>query len=192
MTSKIKISKVSGQPNFEAMQVFKVIDYPLEPRDYKPYAQTRLCVADGDFIVSMWAFEAEPSRQSRLMGVFDLGAAVLAIQTSPAGGALVQRIDRGDQNKIPQSLTEQEVHIHSYMGEDLQGIYWATTVRIKKEALKNRFEVELENGTRFLGNVYKLCEDGQWTHKGSLFPAQFEPFDPYAAGNMGEIEVVDY
>ena len=44
-----KISLIEGQPVWDALPVGKIIYYPLEKRDYRPFAQARMCVNETDF-----------------------------------------------------------------------------------------------------------------------------------------------
>ena len=62
-----KISIIEGQPIWDALPVGKIIHYPLEKRDYRPFAQVRMCVNQTDLFLRMWAFEARPSAQSALI-----------------------------------------------------------------------------------------------------------------------------
>ena len=62
-----KISLIEGQPVWDALPVGKIIYYPLEKRDYRPFAQARMCVNETDFFLRLWAFETRPSPESVLM-----------------------------------------------------------------------------------------------------------------------------
>lgn len=48
-----KISLIEGQPVWDALPVGKIIYYPLEKRDYRPFAQARMCVRNGFFSASV-------------------------------------------------------------------------------------------------------------------------------------------
>ena len=43
------ISMITGDPLWNSLPAAKIINYPLEKADYKPYAQARLCVSNDDF-----------------------------------------------------------------------------------------------------------------------------------------------
>ena len=38
------ITIVDGRPQLDSLPVGKIVNYPLEKRDYRPFAQFRLCV----------------------------------------------------------------------------------------------------------------------------------------------------
>lgn len=56
-----KISLIEGHPVWDALPVGKIIYYPLEKRDYRPFAQARMCANKTDFFLRLWAFETHPS-----------------------------------------------------------------------------------------------------------------------------------
>lgn len=62
-----KISLIEGHPVWDALPVGKIIYYPLEKRDYRPFAQARMCANKTDFFLRLWAFETHPSPESVLM-----------------------------------------------------------------------------------------------------------------------------
>jgi hypothetical protein len=43
------VSMITGDPLWNSLPAAKIINYPLEKADYKPYAQARLCVSNDDF-----------------------------------------------------------------------------------------------------------------------------------------------
>ena len=46
-----KISLIEGHPVWDALPVGKIIYYPLEKRDYRPFAQARMCANKTDFFL---------------------------------------------------------------------------------------------------------------------------------------------
>ena len=53
-------------PRFDVLPTYKITCYPLEKRDYKPFAQGQLCLTPGQLCIRLWAFEARPRPQSML------------------------------------------------------------------------------------------------------------------------------
>ena len=58
------ISMITGEPLWNSLPAAKIINYPLEKADYKPYAQARLCISNDDLHIQMLAFEVEPEEKS--------------------------------------------------------------------------------------------------------------------------------
>ena len=67
-----KVRLFLGAPDFETLHVAKLREYPLEPRDYKPYAQARICFAADGLHVQLLSFESKPLPQSEVRAVFAL------------------------------------------------------------------------------------------------------------------------
>ena len=42
------ISMITGEPLWNSLPAAKIINYPLEKADYKPYAQARVCISNDD------------------------------------------------------------------------------------------------------------------------------------------------
>lgn len=61
-----KVRLFLGAPDFETLHVAKLREYPLEPRDYKPYAQARICFAADGLHVQLLSFESKPLPQSEV------------------------------------------------------------------------------------------------------------------------------
>ena len=57
------ISMITGDPLWNSLPAAKIINYPLEKADYKPYAQARLCVSNDDLYIQLLAFEVDPENQ---------------------------------------------------------------------------------------------------------------------------------
>ena len=69
-----KVKLFHGQPDFESLHVAKIIDYPLEKRDYKPYSQCKLCFAPDGFHIQFLSFEAAALAASCMKAVFNFDA----------------------------------------------------------------------------------------------------------------------
>ncbi len=82
-----KVRLFLGAPDFETLHVAKLREYPLEPRDYKPYAQARICFAADGLHVQLLSFESKPLPQSEVRVVLALtpGAPPLIISLRADG-----------------------------------------------------------------------------------------------------------
>lgn len=200
-----KVSKITGSPSYDSLPVAKVVTYPLEKRDYRPFAQNILCVSDTCLHLRMWAFEVNPPAMSRLEAVLyifeDAPDTALAIVAIPAG----QSSDGGDvigccllKNgaEVPVSAEIekklQSIVLHPHNGEDLQGVYWGYTIDIPLTLLEEwGGRTRLRSGSRFPGNFYKICAEQPYIHYGCFAKADFEG-NPYLSASMGDFEVVTY
>lgn len=175
-------------PRMDALPIYKIIDYPLEQRDYKPFAQVRLCVTPTHLVLELWAFEMHPRPESRLRAVFTTRESqeLLFVECWATGRTdCWVRTPAGDR-----SVT---VTSHSLGGEDLQGVYWGAGVHLPRTLLEGQFGRScVQVGGILLGNVYKLSDSPEKPHKGSLFPADFAGGREYALPSMGEFQIVNY
>lgn len=175
-------------PRLDALPTYKIIDYPLETRDYKPFAQTRLCMTPAELVVQMWAFEAVPRSESMLELVF----------TTPEVSSLLfaQCFAKGRVNcfvRTPKGDRPLTVISHSLSGEDLQGIYWGITIGFPRTLLEELFgKGSADVGKSLMGNVYKLSDNKEKPHKGSLAPADFAGGKEHSLGSMAEFKIVNY
>jgi hypothetical protein len=197
-----KVCKVGAQPNYDSLPIAKVIRYPLEPRDYRPFAQHILCVGEECLHLRMWAFELSPSPQSRLECVLYLFAkapdTALAIVSVPGetGVDIVGCCLLKDGQELPVSPALerklQSIAVHPHSGEDLQGAYWGCTIDIPLKLLQEwSGKTLLKPGDSFPGNFYKICQGGQREHLGCWHDADFSG-NPYLLDSMGTFEVVSY
>ena len=175
-------------PQLETIPTYKITDYPLEKRDYKPFAQAKICLTPQELLIQMWAFEMVPMPESRLQAVFTTPESTnLLVVTAEAGGrcSCVARGPGGDKPL--------DAIFHSLDGEDLQGIYWGATAAIRRTAVENVLgQGCTETGKALLGNFYKLSSNPQKPHQGSLYPADFAGGREYALPSLGEFRIVRY
>ncbi|MEG0540733.1 MAG: hypothetical protein RR528_00235 [Angelakisella sp.] len=175
-------------PRLDALPTYKIIDYPLETRDYKPFAQTRLCVTPAELMVQMWAFEMVPSKESTLEAVFTTASSQKLLFARCAAEGKVSCFVRTPQGDRPLTAIS-----HSLSGEDLQGIYWGITITLPRTLLEELFgKGAVDVGSTLLGNIYKLSDNKEKPHKGSLAPADFAGGREYALGSMAEFKIVNY
>ena len=186
-----KVFRISALSQLDSLPVAVIKDYPLEKRDYKPYAQCNICLDERSLFVRMWAFEVSPPEGSELRGVFYLfparPGAALVVSMSPDSGCDFFMLEDGKERAInpPQGFA-----VHPHNGEDLQGIYWGGLAALPLDWLASLGgSLSLGAGSAFPGNFYKLCPGPESGHKGSYFPADFFG-NPYCEKNMGGFLVV--
>ena len=175
-------------PNLDALPTYKITDYPLEKRDYRPFAQAKVCVTPTQFFLQMWAFEAAPRPLSRLEGVFTTRESQkLLVGWAQADGScgFLARTLEGDRPL--------DCLAHTLDGEDLQGVYWGVTLTLSRDLLERELGPGcLEEGGELLGNFYKLSNDPGKPHRGSMVPADFAGGREYALGSLATFRVVRY
>lgn len=175
-------------PRMDTLPVYKITSYPLEPRDYKPFAQARLYLTPSELLLELWAFEMLPQPESRLRAVFCTAACdTLLVVECHAGGRVDCRAES------PAGARDLSVTSHTLAGEDLQGIYWGAAVSIPRTLLEQLFGKGcVDVGRSLLGNVYKLSDSAKKPHKGSLHPADFAGNREYTLGSLAQFQIVNY
>ena len=182
-----RVCTVQDRAGLDALPVAKIIDYPLEERDYRPFAQNILCRLPGGYRLRMWAFEVSPGEDSELRAVLALfgntGASLHArvwIEGEPRHQVTLYR--NGEE------LPVEDCEFRNYGGEDLQGVYWGGEFFFRDELLEALAGPVLKQpGQGFPGNFYKICPD---KHYGSFSPVNWD--DPYGADSMGRFVIVEY
>lgn len=178
-----KISSLPDLSGADSLMVAKIIDYPLEKAEYKPYAQGRLCLLPHGLAVQLWAFEASPSRLSRLQVVLQKGDIPLSATLWSTGKLEV--LWKG--NPCGSVCT-----LSPLWGEDQQGPYWGGSMVFDRAMLEEAWGSQsLQPDSVLQGNLYKLSDDTHKPHCGSLFPANFAA-NPYGGGSLGRFEFVSY
>jgi hypothetical protein len=194
-----------GEANFDSAPVAKITDYPLEERDYRPFAQCVLCLAGGRLHLRMWAFEVSPPAGSELRCVFypypaapERGLEIAFTHSARDDvGVSFYPVENGARREITPVLLKSisaDFQIRAHTGEDLQGVYWGATASVALkflEKLGGKAALTLAPGDSFPGNFYKLLPTGKYAHMGSCFPAKF-PDAPFSRDSMGTFSVVAY
>jgi len=196
MQKSFKVSRITGAPRFDSLPVAKITRYPLEERDYMPYAQCILCVGEDSLTLRMWAFEVSPPAASSLRCVLYLypgrQSDALCVDIYPDGTARVALMRDARLGEDPVVIPSGLYRLKPLAGEDLQGVYWGGTVTIPLDELSELGgPLGVESGNSFPGNFYKLCTREPFVHAGSCFPADFAG-NPYSRENMGDFQVVSY
>ncbi|MEG2916117.1 MAG: hypothetical protein RR839_06730 [Oscillospiraceae bacterium] len=178
-----RISLTKENTNFDVLPVALIKNYPLEKRYYKPYTQAKLCFSSDGLSCQLMAFEAIPEKNSQLK-------LVLCFETD-----LPFIVDIYSDNrktaKIGETDVEDEVKFHFFNGEDLQGKYWGANITLDNSTIKKYFnDFVIANNKKISGNIFKLCENGEKVHYGSLYPVDFKSKNPYE--QYGEFIITDY
>ena len=188
-----KIFSVSNLSQLDSIPVAVIKHYPLEERDYKPYAQCNLCLDEQSLLLRMWAFEVLPPPGSEMRGVFYLFAdqpqTALVVSLRPDGSCAFSLLEDGAERAVnaPQGFVA-----HPHSGEDLQGVYWGSLIPLPLDWLSSLAgRVTTQAGDAFEGNFFKLCKGPEMVHYGSFFPADF-PGAPYQKKSMGKLLVASY
>ena len=186
---------ITGEPLWNSLPAAKIINYPLEKADYKPYAQARACVSNDDFYIQLLAFEVEPEEKSTVgfaLAPFsneDGGRKYFWLSTNRTGALVGKFIDGTSGNEIDIS---KNISVRIYTGEDEQGVYWSSNFTLPLSLIEKLFgKSYLEPGHKMKGNFYKLC-DGKRPHYGSYYPADFTDINPLGSKYFGDFELVLY
>lgn len=188
------VSRITPPPVFDSLPVAKTLLYPLEKRDYKPYAQNCICVSRESLYLRMWAFEVSPMPDSTLSCVLylypDTPERALRVDYRSDGSAAFSALEDGLHSAACPQVAGAAVT--PFGGEDLQGVYWGGLIRLDFPLLEQwGGPVRLGVGDTFYGNFYKLCDHGEFAHKGSFYPADFTK-NAFARQETGAFEIVAY
>ena len=189
------ISMITGDPLWNSLPAAKIINYPLEKADYKPYAQARLCISNDDFYIQLLAFEVNPEEKSVVGTAIapfsedDGGKRYFWLSTNRGGALVCKFIDETTGNETDVS---KNVSVRIFTGEDEQGVYWCTNFTLPLSLIEKLFgKSYLVPGHRMKGNFYKLC-DGKRPHYGSFYPADFSDINPLGSRYFGDFELSLY
>ena len=160
-----RIGVTEKMPDMDGVSVAKIKNYPLEKEDYKPFAQFRAAISNEGFHIKMTSFEAKPSAHSVLAFVLSISEEERIVAAVDNARNLSAVVVEGSVKK----LISAEVKVRSFVGEDLQGIYWGAEITVPAEFIA-KFEKLKQNGCR--GNFFKLCRSER-VHFGSFFPYDF-------------------
>lgn len=175
-------------PKFDALPTYKITDYPLEKRDYRPFAQAQVCVTPGELVVRLWAFEAKPRPGSMVEGWFAPRRGVWRLRVAAwADGKANCRLLSPEGG--PREL---DAAIRPMAGDDFQGEYWGVTAAIPRRPVEDALGVSLEPGAVVLGNFYKRSSDPEKPHHGSCWPADFAGGKEYEPCSLAPFTVVKY
>lgn len=194
-----KIRSVGEHFSLDSLAVAKITNYPFEKRDYKPFAQARLCLSDRKrLIVRMWAFEVSPKadvtqpcedmmkEDSFLCFQLSMKKNYLSVCANAAGVLYAELVHAdGTHTPLDSSLFSQS----PFTGEDLQGEYWGMQFSVDVNYVNEWLDGDLCKEPLH-GNLYKACFDPKHRHIGALFELHRATiYDPEA---FGDFEITDY
>ncbi|MEG1686537.1 MAG: hypothetical protein RR022_04725 [Angelakisella sp.] len=182
------ICSQTGAPKMDTLPAYKVVDYPLEQRDYKPYAKVRLCMTPTELVLELWSYEMVPCKESRMQAVFTTRNSQNQIFVENWSDGTLRCFVRSPAGDRPLS-----VHSHTIDNEDHLGYYWGIRAYLPRTTIEELLGSGVTAvGSVLLGNIYKLSDNSEKPHKGSLYPAAFATGQEYALASMGEFEIVNY
>ena len=135
------VSMITGDPLWNSLPAAKIINYPLEKADYKPYAQARICVSNDDLYIQLLAFEVEPEEKSVVGAAIapfseeDGGKRYFWLSANRSGTTVCKFIDETTGNETDVS---KNVSVRIYTGEDEQGVYWCTNFTLPLSLVENK------------------------------------------------------
>lgn len=172
--------------DWETVYAAKLICFPFERRDYKPFAQGRLCLCPDGLHVQLLSFEVCPLVSETVQ---DSSCLTLALRQGE--GTPLLRLTADSTGRALALLGEtpiQPPEITPFTGEDLQGIYWGVKYCLSPAL----FSRPLQAGDRIWGNMITSCLGGDKPYFGTLYPT-------VPAGNwleeppaLGEMELVGF
>lgn len=177
-----KVCSFPGVPDFETLHAAKLIEFPLEQRDYKPFSQARICFSEEGLHVQMHCFESESLAQSAIHAYLQWTPQLL-VQLSIFAG--------GESLLLANGEPIQQGQFVPFTGEDLQGVYWGGTFTVPTHFFEERLGHYPGVGETFRGNFYKVCDAPEKPHYGSFFPADFSK-GVDAPENFGEFLLIAY
>ncbi|MEG1429804.1 MAG: hypothetical protein RSC64_08415 [Hydrogenoanaerobacterium sp.] len=190
-----KISLIDDAPIWDSLPVAKIVTYPLEKRDYKPFAQARICISKKSIWVRLWAFEALPSETSSLSVCLNLFPEIsdkfIMLSVNHKG---VMHCETGMGNsRSPLSELMVLPRLKLFNSEDLQGIYWGVVFELPRTALTKLYGTdELTAGKIIKGNFYKTDTGECSEHYGCFYNVDFCDNNPYGSRFFGDFELVEY
>lgn len=181
---------VAKDCDWETVYAAKLTCFPFEKRDYKPFAQGRLCLCPEGLHVQLISFEVRPLVAGSVPESSCLtlalgrggGAPVLCITADSTGRALARL---GDAPLTPPEIVP-------FAGEDLQGIYWGVKYCLGPEVLEKVFSRPLKAGEIVWGNLITSCLGGNRPFFGTLYPTVPKGGWLDEAPALGRMELVGF
>ena len=174
-------------PRFDAIPTYKITDYPLEKRAYKPFAQGQVCVTPRELVLRLWAFEARPRPASMVECVLTTRESQTVLRLRAWANGRWECLLQSPQGERPLSAIA-----HAMAGDDFQGEYWGISAALPRREIEEALGLALEPGAAVLGNFYKRSRDPEKPHDGSCWPADFAGGREYGLGSQAVFTVVDY
>lgn len=174
-------------PKFDAIPTYKITDYPLEKRDYKPFAQAQICVTPATLALRLWSFEAKPRPLSMVEAVLTPRQGQTLLRVAAWADGRWHCLLQSPEGERPLSAVSRAM-----AGDDFQGEYWGISAAIPRAVVEEAFGFPLEPGAVLLGNFYKRSLDPEKPHHGSCWPADFAGGREYGLSSLTQFTVVRY
>lgn len=187
-----KICTVEGNIPFDALPVGKIIEYPLEEKDYRPFTQFQIALNNDGLYLKLWAFEVNQTANSQIKAILNLNPLTNSYIELTVNGdysvVLASYDDKGNKTICDSSA----ITIHRMDGEDLQGIYWGATILVSQEIITKLFgKLIFNSNSIMMGNFFKINEV-ECPHYGCYFPIDFKAENPYGISSLREIPIFVY
>lgn len=188
-----KISMVKKRFSLDSLAVAKITNYPFEKRDFKPFAQARICISDkSSLVVRMWAFECDPiaditqpvsemmSEDSILCFLLGNQERYIIVSANANGVLYPELVCAGEKSPLDPKFFETS----AFTGEDLQGEYWGMQFSCDIKALSELLGFDILVSP-LKGNIYKACFNKRAKHIGALFDVKKQSvYDPDSFGDF--------
>lgn len=181
---------VARSCDWETVYAAKLTCFPFERRDYKPFAQGRLCLCPEGLHVQLISFEVKPLAAGSVPE-----SSCLTLALGEGGRAPVLRITADSTGRALAWLGDapaEAPEITPFAGEDLQGIYWGVKYCLGQERLGQVFARPLEAGRTIWGNLVTSCLGGDKPFFGTLYPTIPQGGWLEKAPELGEMELVEF
>lgn len=183
----MSVLEPGAEIDFESLPLAKITHYPLEPADYKPYAQGALCLAEDKIGLRLSSFEVEPPQES------EIGLVLFAFPENSGASLNIWATPAGVKAFVIAGETETAVKIdaHHREGEDLQGKFWGYDIFINNEELAMYGRLVNAKDSTVKGNFFKVSKGGR-PHCGAYDLADFIKDEPLYNEKMSEFKLVLY
>ena len=168
---------------WERLPVMKIIEYPIEQREYKPFAQSQICYKiNSGIVVKMWAFEVDPLSKTKVNNdekIFNDSILSLVISNEdknrrPRKSIIISINKLGayffqySEDNIYKKIND-DLKVETFGGEDLQGIYWGVYFLVTNEILDKYLGVkQVEGDNKLYINFIKSCNESNHRHCGGV------------------------
>ncbi len=180
------ICKQGNIPLMDTLPVYKIINYPLEKNDYKPFAQTKICLCPTKLVIEMLSFEMFPKDEST----------VKAVIYNPLTDKFIDINADANKNFFVKDNLNNDINstLRYIKGEDLQGVYWGVVAEIDINTLIRALDMDsIKANDKLLCNFYKISENIEKHHIGSMYPITYKnKTDIYQKDNLAEFTVINY
>ena len=142
-----KIAFISGEPDFDTLNVIKLRCDTDMDINQRIYGQAQLCRSEKSLFLRIWSFETAPTENSAVGAVFERNGARLNISVS--FGKKASLLLNGQ--PLSDAMTS-----YIIQGEDLQGEYWGAVMVLPIALIFKAFSLaESDLPAKLSGNLYR-------------------------------------